>query len=386
MHNSFPTSGDSITFTRGNKLFELTNHLGNVLATISDKRYGVSTDDSTVVYYNPELVSANDYYPFGMLQYARSWTEPNVGNYRFGFNGKENDNEVKGVGNSMDYGKRIYDPRTGRFLSLDPLTQKYPDLTPYQFASNTPIEAIDIDGLEKYIIHYIIENGSRIILSQKTDNSPQYQGTTVMGQPVIPKVVQFILEDKNGKVLSVTGDIPLKNYGSTLYVGPLNPKYGPEDGAALNGHDRYDYPAINILDLAAKHHDLAYNHAYAAGFSGALFDLATIDADKKLLADAQEVVDMYFANQKDPVNKQDISEETYNAASNVVDIFTGIVTEKEARILINKAAGAVKSAGQTVEKTISDVSQKAKDAIDGVKDFIKEGLNETIQRLTPTAH
>ena len=31
---------------------------------------------------------------------------------------------------------RIYDPRVGKFLSTDPITDKYPELTPYQFASN----------------------------------------------------------------------------------------------------------------------------------------------------------------------------------------------------------------------------------------------------------
>lgn len=67
-------TGDSLIFTRGNKLFELTNHLGNVLATISDKRFGVSLDDSTVAYFNPEVVSAQDYYPFGMMQPGRSYT------------------------------------------------------------------------------------------------------------------------------------------------------------------------------------------------------------------------------------------------------------------------------------------------------------------------
>jgi len=66
----------------------------------------------------------------------------------FRFNGKENDNEVKGIGNQQDYGIRIYDPRIGRFLSVDPLIEKYPELTPFQFASNTPIQAIDLDGLE----------------------------------------------------------------------------------------------------------------------------------------------------------------------------------------------------------------------------------------------
>jgi RHS repeat-associated protein len=68
--------------------------------------------------------------------------------YRYGFNGKENDNEVKGEGNQQDYGMRIYDPRLSRFLSVDPITKKYPELTPYQFASNRPIDGIDLDGLE----------------------------------------------------------------------------------------------------------------------------------------------------------------------------------------------------------------------------------------------
>jgi RHS repeat-associated protein len=73
--------------------------------------------------------------------------------YKYGFNGKENDNEVKGEGDQQDYGKRVYDPRLGKFLSVDPLTMKYPQLTPYQFASNTPIQAIDLDGLEAFVIH-----------------------------------------------------------------------------------------------------------------------------------------------------------------------------------------------------------------------------------------
>jgi RHS repeat-associated protein len=75
---------------------------------------------------------------------------PNNGQtYRFGFNGKENDNGVKGLGNQQDYGMRFYDPRVGRFLSTDPLTTTYPWYTPYQFAGNTPTRFIDLDGAER---------------------------------------------------------------------------------------------------------------------------------------------------------------------------------------------------------------------------------------------
>ena len=70
--------------------------------------------------------------------------------YPSGFNGKENDNEIKGVGNQQDYGMRTYDPRLGKFLSVDPLTKDYPWYTPYQFAGNKPIWAVDLDGKEEF--------------------------------------------------------------------------------------------------------------------------------------------------------------------------------------------------------------------------------------------
>lgn len=72
--------------------------------------------------------------------------------YRFGFNGKEKDDEVYGAsGTSYDYGFRIYDPRVARFLSTDPLFKSYPFYTPYQFAGNNPVAFIDLDGLERAV-------------------------------------------------------------------------------------------------------------------------------------------------------------------------------------------------------------------------------------------
>jgi len=69
--------------------------------------------------------------------------------YRYGFNGKENDNDAgEGI---QDYGMRIYSERLGRFLSVDPITKSYPFYTPYQFAGNSPILSLDLDGLEPNI-------------------------------------------------------------------------------------------------------------------------------------------------------------------------------------------------------------------------------------------
>lgn len=68
--------------------------------------------------------------------------------YRYGFNGKEMDDETSGVGNEYDYGARVYNPRIGKFLSVDPMSGTFPYFSPYQFSGNTPIQAIDLDGLE----------------------------------------------------------------------------------------------------------------------------------------------------------------------------------------------------------------------------------------------
>jgi RHS repeat-associated protein len=85
-----------------------------------------------------------DYYPFGAEMEGREpvATHP----YRYGFNGKEDDNEVKGDGNQVDFGERIYDSRLGRFLSIDPLARKLPWNSPYDFAENRPIDGIDNNG------------------------------------------------------------------------------------------------------------------------------------------------------------------------------------------------------------------------------------------------
>lgn len=64
----------------------------------------------------------------------------------------EKDDEVKGSGNSLDFDNRIYDSRLGRFLSLDRLTAQFPWQSPYIFAGNTPIQAIDKNGDKIYFV------------------------------------------------------------------------------------------------------------------------------------------------------------------------------------------------------------------------------------------
>ena len=93
--------------------------------------------------------------------------------YRYGFNGKEKDDEVNVSGGDYDFGARIYDARLGRFTSKDPVHSGWTFETPYSFAGNTPIGASDKDG-EK--IFYVNKDGSVLDLSiagnlSKVDNA-----------------------------------------------------------------------------------------------------------------------------------------------------------------------------------------------------------------------
>ena len=139
-----------------------------------------------------------------------------AGTYRYGFNGKENDNEVKGEGNQQDYGMRIYDPRVGGFLSVDPITKSYPMLTPYQFASNRPIDGIDLDGLEwaEYARPYAIERNNREIMSPE-----QYKRWHDRGTKIGFLTVTGVLTLGYGTAALATGGTLYSLTGAALWMG-----------------------------------------------------------------------------------------------------------------------------------------------------------------------
>jgi RHS repeat-associated protein len=101
------------------------------------------------------------------------------GGYRYGFNGKENDNEVSGEGNKLDFGARIYDSKLGRWLSLDPLQKKYPNESHYAFVSNSPLLYADMDGRDKIITITIInKDGSTAISTTREIGYYKYERVT----------------------------------------------------------------------------------------------------------------------------------------------------------------------------------------------------------------
>ena len=142
----------------GAKNYELSNHLGNVLATISDKTI-FNTD-----HYNGIVYSAQLYYPFGWEIPTLSYTAKS---YRYGFNGVEKAREIGEGVNTTFY--REQDTRAGRWWSFDPRPNAA--VSPYAMMENNPIAFSDVLGDTTRV--YSVEKGH--YLSTVNDNYPNQE-------------------------------------------------------------------------------------------------------------------------------------------------------------------------------------------------------------------
>nr|WP_299207529.1 hypothetical protein [uncultured Brumimicrobium sp.] len=143
----------------GDKYFEMSNHLGNVLEVVSDRKLPVNDGNGNIDYFLADVVSYSDYYPYGMQMPGRKQLRELDGNgnpvyvpangsdgYRYGYQGSEMDNSIKGQGNSYTTHFRQLDPRVGRWLSIDPKANELPWQSPYCSMDNNPIFYNDIFG------------------------------------------------------------------------------------------------------------------------------------------------------------------------------------------------------------------------------------------------
>ncbi|MGB3616668.1 MAG: hypothetical protein WBA12_00990 [Catalinimonas sp.] len=127
---------DPWTHRRGERSYELTNHLGNVLTTVSDRR---TRDQQKQV--AADVGTVNDYYPYGAPQPGRTLAGRG---YRWGFNGQERDDEIKGEGNSYTAPYWQYSPQVVQRWNVDPKAN--PAMSPYAVMAGNPIMYADPKG------------------------------------------------------------------------------------------------------------------------------------------------------------------------------------------------------------------------------------------------
>ena len=152
------TTHDSI----GRKRYELSNHLGNVLVAISDRKMQVDAgSDGVYDYFLPDVWVTNDYYPYHSVMPGRSY---NSNAYRFGgAGGQEKDDEITGVtGSHYTAEYWMYDSRIGRRWNVDPVDKPWE--SSYAAFANNPIWFIDPDGAD-------VVNGDRIIADKQKEKS-----------------------------------------------------------------------------------------------------------------------------------------------------------------------------------------------------------------------
>ena len=213
---------DNLVRPRGRRQFELTSIRGDVWATVSDRKLQVDGDNDNLFdwntagdYYEADIATASEVYPFGMVKPGRMLSNRQ---YRFGFQGQEGDDEVKGDGNSWNYKYRMHDPRVGRFFAVDPLAKDYPYNSVYTFSENIVIKAVELEGMERKDI---------VLRNDKTSVN------------IVPKAKIDLLAEGNIGPLGFT----------RIYPGEIK-EHQPNLPGILKNH--FEKPASSLIDRVSK--------------------------------------------------------------------------------------------------------------------------------------
>jgi len=175
--------------------------------------------------------------------------------YRYGFQGQEKDDEIKGEGNSLNYTFRMHDPRIGRFFAVDPLSREYAHLSPYQFSSNSPIALIEIEGCEGSYNDMTFRDLG-IAPDQIWNNAVDGFGTILstigeyeVSDEIEGKVIYRILMTSNiYRDIVVPDEVSFEDLGSSFKIRKENRNWVvlPEEGVLADLKDL----AISGLDVA----------------------------------------------------------------------------------------------------------------------------------------
>lgn len=222
--------------------------------TLSDKKYHYYLQDHqgnnrVVVDQTGQKEEVNHYYPFGGT-FASA--DGNVQAYKY--NGKELDTK-KGL-NWYDYGARQYDPALGRFTTVDPLTEKHYEMSPYTYCGNNPIKYIDPTGMfytgytvnEKGHIKIVSDEGGNyydVLYNESSYSIKTIKNYDTSGDKTGIKISKGILNERAGAG---------RNMSAKIMKGSYLDLEGHETGRSYANHsyeirnDKESLALMNFLD------------------------------------------------------------------------------------------------------------------------------------------
>lgn len=180
--------------------------------------------------------------------------------------------------NQVDYGMRVYDPRIGKFLSVDPLGAEYPWNSPYAYAENDVIRSIDLDGLEKYIISTQVGEDLQ---------GKKFAGRNLIINPDDPEGKNGLIKhiDANGKETILNDPNRLSEFDRQLYDVSMQ---NMAEGRWSGGEWKILNPGV---DIGLKNEDAPFNEekekTYRRGIS-------TVVEEKSIYINPSRTLDISF--------------------------------------------------------------------------------------------
>ena len=172
-------------------------------------------------------IEQNAYYPFGGRHtFGQTYAQTTTNRYKF--NGKE----LQTIGglDLLDYGARMYDTKTARWLVQDPLAEKYFPLGAYSFSGNNPVMNIDRDGkawdVFVDVASLVYDVGSAIYNHAKGNHSLAKQnwvdvaidaGSMIVPGVAAPMVKELVKEiDKAAFIADISKDVRKIGFDNTI--------------------------------------------------------------------------------------------------------------------------------------------------------------------------
>lgn len=297
---------DNLIIGTGDNLsirYQLSNHLGSASLEV----------DNTA-----QLISYEEYYPFGASSYRTGRAAAEVQAKRYRYVGKERD-----VHTGLDeYGARYYASWLCRFVSVDALKDEYPFYTPFQYAGNKPVTFIDLDGLEPLSFEWffgylgsLAQNAYEKTVSNLASISDSIQGDLPSNDYLIGR---YYLDEKG---YSNTGFAFVKQSNSSTEKGIGIAKYESKEGDSIDLLSIYSFEKSSGDGLIGERINAQVLNYVISDFA----DIEALRANFEFLAD-----DGYFS---------------VGGTANILQIAgvfindTGTITDEWARLGLAAGAG-----------------------------------------------